>query len=321
MIKKIIGEILPIINKEKTKDELGDRTKYVGSSDVAKCPRQATLSRLKPIEHDLNTLIRFERGHLAENILSRIFERTKYNWTAQKELIHPEFQYLRSHVDFMFYTKNMKSIGICEVKTTSEIPEEPYDSWVSQIYWQMGLAKLIYPDANIRGVILALDLNTGDIREFDTYTPSDTIFNILIDKAHNIWAAINGEADPECEPSLLCGFCEFREDCPVFDRDNLPKDVWETVHLFAQLKEQENELKTKIEALKEGILKYIGGRKFSATNSELGLTLSVTAPRTSEFVDGKILKEKYPEIFDECKQVREYPASLRIYRKTPKGGE
>lgn len=321
MIKKIIGEILPIINKEKITKDLGDRTKYVGSSDVAKCPRQATLAKLKPIEYDIQTLLRFERGHLAEQILSSIFERTKYTWIAQQELIHPEFQYFRSHVDFMFYTKNMKSIGICEVKTTSEIPNEPYDSWVSQIYWQMGLAKLAYPNANIRGVILALDLNSGDIREFDTYTPSELIFKTLIDKAHNIWAAINGEADPECEPSLLCGSCEYREDCPVFDRGNLNEDVWQKALLYAEKKEKKEAIEEELDKLREKILEYIGGRKFSATNSELGLTLSVTAPRTSEFVDGKILKEKYPEIFDECKQVRVYPASLRIYKKTPKGGE
>lgn len=321
MIKRIIGEILPKISQEKSTEDLGDRTKYVGSSDVAKCPRQATLEKLQPIEYDTETLLRFERGHLAEQILSKIFERTKYNWTAQKELAHPEYPYFKAHVDFMFYTRNMKSIGICEIKTSSQIPDEPYDSWVSQLHWQMGLAKLAYPEANIKGAILALDLNSGELQEFNGFTPSEVIFDMLIDKAHNIWDAINGEATPECEPSLLCGFCEFREDCPVFDRDNLPKDVWETVHLFAQLKEQENELKTKIEALKEGILKYIGENKFSATNSDLGLTVTVTAPRVSEFVDGKILKEKYPDIFDECKQVREYPASLRIYKKTPKGGE
>jgi len=324
MIKKIIGEILPIINKEKTTKDLGDRTKYVGSSDVAKCPRQAALQKLQPIEHDLQTLIRFERGHLTEQILKNIFEKTKYKWTAQKELIHPEFGNFKAHVDFMFYTRNMKSIGICEIKTSSQIPDEPYDSWVSQLHWQMGLAKLAYPEANIRGTILAVDLNTGDIREFNGFTPSEVIFDMLIDKAHNIWAAVNGESTPDCEPSLLCGFCEFREDCPVFNRDNLPEDAWETIFLYAQLKEQENQLEKKIETIKEKIIKYIGERKFSATNSDLGLTVTVTAPRVSEFVDGKAIKENLPDIFEKYKQVREYPASLRVYYKkvkNTKGGE
>ncbi|MGE4420596.1 MAG: hypothetical protein AB7D38_12320 [Sulfurimonas sp.] len=217
----------------------------------------------------------------------------------------------------------MRSLGICEVKTTSQIPDEPYDSWVTQLYWQMGLAKLAYPEANIRGTILAVDLNTGDIREFNGFTPSEVIFDMLIDKAHNIWAAVNGESTPDCEPSLLCGFCEFREDCPVFNRDNLPEDVWKTVHLFAQLKEQRDELETKLEPLKESILKYIGTNKFSATNSDLGLTVTVMAPRLAEFVDNKRLKEELPDIFEQYKQIREYPASLRVYHKKTKsnGGE
>ena len=318
MIEKILGENLPQIGKEKTEKELGDRTKYIGSSDVSGCPRKAVLSKLSPPEHDLETLLRFERGHLAEQILSKTFERTKYFYESQKELTHPEFSHFRAHIDFFFHSKNMKSIGICEVKTTSQIPDEPYEGWVSQLYWQMGIAKLLYPDAKIKGAIFALDLNSGKVKEFNSFEPFDLVFGQLIDKAHNIWAAVNGEGKPECEPSLLCGSCEHQTSCPVFDRDKLPEDVWRTILSYAEAKAQEKELKSKLEALRDDILKYTGSEKLSATNPDLGLTVTVMAPRVSEFVNGTSLKEKYPEIFEECKETREFPASLKVSKKNKK---
>ncbi len=40
--------------------ELGDRSLYVGASDVAQCPRKVVLSKTEPVAQDLQTLIRFE---------------------------------------------------------------------------------------------------------------------------------------------------------------------------------------------------------------------------------------------------------------------
>jgi len=318
MLTEIIEKTLPEINKEQSNKELGDRTKYIGSSDVSCCPRKAVLSKLSPPEHDIETLIRFERGHLAEKILSKIFERTKYKYSVQEELVHPEYPHFKAHVDFFFYSKNMKSIGICEVKTTSRIPDKPYEGWVSQLYWQMGIAKLLYPDAKIKGAIFALDLNSGKVKEFNSFEPFDLVFEQLLEKAHNIWAAINGDVTPECEPSLLCGYCDYQVTCPVYNRDELPEDIWKLALSYADKKAEEKELKNKIEKMRDDIIKYTGGEKLSATNPDLGLTVSVTAPRVSEFVNGASLKEKYPEIFEECKEVREFPASLKVSKKNKK---
>ena len=46
------------------KIELGNRTEYVGASDVGQCPRKVVLSKTQPVPHDSQTLIRFERGNL-----------------------------------------------------------------------------------------------------------------------------------------------------------------------------------------------------------------------------------------------------------------
>ncbi len=44
------------------KVELGNRSMYVGASDVAQCPRKAILSKTHPAAEDLNTLIRYQGG-------------------------------------------------------------------------------------------------------------------------------------------------------------------------------------------------------------------------------------------------------------------
>jgi CRISPR-associated exonuclease Cas4 len=48
---------------------LGDRSTYVGASDVGGCPRRVVLEKKTPPEFDLQTLISFMRWHLVENIM------------------------------------------------------------------------------------------------------------------------------------------------------------------------------------------------------------------------------------------------------------
>ena len=45
-----------------TQKNLGDRSSYIGSSDIAGCPRMVILAKTSPENHDLKTLIRFQRG-------------------------------------------------------------------------------------------------------------------------------------------------------------------------------------------------------------------------------------------------------------------
>ena len=46
-----------------TESSLGDRSTYVGASDVTSCLRKAYLSKIQPVEHSLEQMIIFERGH------------------------------------------------------------------------------------------------------------------------------------------------------------------------------------------------------------------------------------------------------------------
>ena len=118
------------------KIELGNRTEYVGASDVGQCPRKVVLSKTQPVPHDLQTLIRFERGNLVERIVENALNHAGIQYNSQVEVVHPEFNHLKAHLDFMFSRQN--EIAILEAKSVSNIPDAPYPSWIQQIHFQMG---------------------------------------------------------------------------------------------------------------------------------------------------------------------------------------
>ena len=57
---------------------------------------------------------------------------------------------------------------VLEVKTVSGIPKFPYEGWIRQLHFQMGLLEESKTSAKeVRGAILALDLDRGDTKYFN----------------------------------------------------------------------------------------------------------------------------------------------------------
>ncbi len=298
MIKDIIDEKLKEISKRETLESLGDRSKYVGASDVVGCPRKAILTKLQPPEFDNETLIRLMRGHLAETILVKCFSEINYRWKTQMEFVHPEYDYIKAHADFVFYTKDFSKIGIVEQKSVSSIPDEPYPSWVEQLQFQMGLAKLLYPKAEIKGSLFVIDLNSGKYEEFNGYEPNDEIFDVLLENAKKIYEFVqnNQVDDLPIEPGLLCGYCPFKADCPAFtgDESEVPEDVQKAVESYMTISQEEKNLKREKDNLKQEIIGYTGPSFKAAFN---GYKLSVKET-VSTRVDTKVLKAEYPDVYE-----------------------
>ena len=64
---------------QQTAATLGDRSTYLGASDIGACPRKTILGKLQPPEADLITLLRHRRGHMAEEIVAGNGE----NWLTE----------------------------------------------------------------------------------------------------------------------------------------------------------------------------------------------------------------------------------------------
>jgi CRISPR-associated exonuclease Cas4 len=274
------------------KIELGDRRSYIGASDVGNCPRKVVLSKTVPEMHDINTLIRFERGNLVETIIEKALEHSGVDFISQLEVKHPE-QPFTAHLDFTFVRDD--GIAVLEAKSVSKIPEEPYPSWVSQLYFQMGLVEITHHRPS-RGGILAVDLNTGDFKLFNGYTHNPILFEGLLKKAEKIWASLKDGTPITTEKSLLCIYCPYRSDCSEYSTDGLPDlPIEEQVMDYQAAKAQEKEIKADVSRLRKE-LELAVQPYGEAKAGDYHLKLS-TSTRTG--FNSKAFKEEYPELAKE----------------------
>jgi len=139
---------------------LGDRSTYIGSSDIGQCPRKVVLGKVSPAQHSLKTLLHFKRGHLTEEIVADVS--TDFAPERQKA-IHERIPYcalcefidlegsasqvsrncprcqeplsllpVSAHIDFL-----LPGNRIIEVKSTSLSEVQP--AWETQLAFQMML--------------------------------------------------------------------------------------------------------------------------------------------------------------------------------------
>ena len=245
-----------------TIETLGDRREYLGASDIGYCPRKVILERVNPGQKDLRSLILFQRGHLAEDIIDTIFTIAGYtNFERQVEITLPGDIPLKVHIDFVFTSHSRKIKSIVEVKATSKIPDGAYRSWESQLYMQMGALAQEFPDYTVKGAILPLDVANGDVALFKGYKPQETIFNGLVQRAGVIWSDYQAvlhdeEVDLKTEVTPLCGYCSHIMTCPPFEAESVP-ELAGKVEELQELQAREKNLQGEIKKIKTHLLAIV----------------------------------------------------------------
>ena len=248
--------------EQHTIETLGDRRDYLGASDVGYCPRKVILEKIHPGEHDLATLLRFQRGHMAEDIIARAFTAAGYsNFEQQVDVSLPGDVPLKAHIDFVFTSRIHKIKSILEIKSTSIIPDGPYSSWESQLYIQMGALAEQYPEYSIKGAVLTLDLAHGEVAFFNGYTPQGMIFKGLMERAGTIWSDYQAmlceeEVEPKTEVSPLCGFCDHITTCPRFETENVPQ-LATAVEALQELQLRDKSLQGEIKKIRKHLLAVV----------------------------------------------------------------
>ena len=291
--------------KEKNRQDskhLGDRRTYIGASDIGGCPRKAVLTRTHPVDHDAETLLKFARGHAAEDLIHGIFQAGGLTPLREIEIRHPEFPDLLCHIDFLFKAKSGR-LHVVELKTTNGLPDTPYGSWVDQLHFQIGLLALAHPNAEIGGSILAIDLNAGTWHEFNSYKPDEITFNLLLAKGRRIKSCLDTGETPDVETGLLCGFCPYRTDCPAFLEGAfvIPREVQELAKRHLEATKLKKSTEKKVNKLKHDILSFTG-RCFKGKSDSLSINTSEVGP--SDTVDAHVLKDRFPEIYQKVKKER-----------------
>lgn len=292
-------ETAAVALNRKSSAELGDRTRYIGSSDVSSCARKFMLQRTSPATPTVSNLLKMSRGHVAETLIQRIFDAggMKHCYDMQVELQHPDYP-LKAHLDFLLYLNldGEPELHVIEVKSVSSIPDEPYPQWEEQLAYQLGLLRMQYPDRKIGGSILAVDLNAGQIHQFNGYTYNDALFNYLYCRALYLLDCLEGKDTPRTTVSHLCAYCQYRSDCPALHvpKVALPVEIEALAEKYAQLNSTRSTAEKQMKSIRQELMGFTG-ESFKGGSSKISLIVSSVAPSMS--VDAELLKERYPGIY------------------------
>jgi hypothetical protein len=149
-------------DQTRTAQTLGDRSTYVGLSDVGRavtCLRAAVASKLNgnPVHPDqinhwlqngagpsimdvLRRQMVLQRGHWLEAGLEAAFRANGALMISQLEIIIPGPVPFRAHVDFTFVRNEPRpAIRVLELKSTEHLPQTLYPGYEAQLYGQIGL--------------------------------------------------------------------------------------------------------------------------------------------------------------------------------------
>ena len=251
---------------QQTAATLGDRSTYLGASDIGACPRKTILPKRKAPEAGLITLQRHRRGHMAEEIVAAAFAVAGFtNFQRQVEVRHTGDIPVMAHLDFVFVSEARKTMAVLEVKSPENIPTDPYGAWETQLYLQMGLLAENCPDYTVeKGAILAVNFGAQGMRLFNGYTPQATIYQGLIDRAASIWDqyqrySTGDLAFPAMEAGPLCGYCPFLLDCPKFAAEEV-QELNENVEILIELQHQQRDLEAEIGLRKTDLLAIVSQR-------------------------------------------------------------
>lgn len=143
-LRALIRQGLQAVSTQNIAAHLGDRSTYVGMSDIGQhweCPRAALARKVMPTPNSLERLLTLQRGHWFESGVGQalaslglhVLPQLEINWQHQGVPI-------KAHLDFVLvWGAPVNAIRILEVKSTDKLPASPHDSHLLQLHGQIGL--------------------------------------------------------------------------------------------------------------------------------------------------------------------------------------
>lgn len=160
--------------EQRTANRLGDRSRYVGLSDIAKmldCPRAALAAKLclpeyKNAGEALKHQLLLQRGHWFETGIHQALMRYALSPLSQLEIeiSHGDVP-IKAHLDFTLVADHSQpTVRILEVKSTARLPTTLPGSYAMQIGGQTALLKAYWNHP-----VFNLVLDTGEVLHHRTF--------------------------------------------------------------------------------------------------------------------------------------------------------
>ncbi len=216
--------------ERQTRIQLGDRSAYLGMSDLARyadCPRAAVAAKLRAQNTSLGNLLTLQRGHWFEDGLAGCFGALGLRFMRQVEISHSHGDVpIRAHLDMaLIWEKPQPAVRVLEIKSMETLPREPYPTHQRQIEGQVAFLEelwdapvfslkrgdgtiahdhLSFPELCRRELGLhipsdpeqvsiegwLLCLTMRDARAFGPYLPDADALEVLRYQAQEYWAAL-----------------------------------------------------------------------------------------------------------------------------------
>lgn len=297
---EIVEEGLRRYSQKQTEQTLGDRSTYIGGSDLFKCPRQTMLQKKHPITPTLKDNIIFSRGHLAEGILSNAFDGMEFNYEEQYEVVGSgDLEGVRAHIDFLLNFG--KSSVLVEVKSVSAPLSAPREAWYYQVLLGLGLMKRAGKNVSDRAQIFCVDVNTGWYKNFEVIYTEES-FQQVIQEAQKMVAYLRSPDIPtECKVTPLCAYCKYSSDCPAISKGSVEinGEMMEDLRLLCEFSEQEKEAKSGKEAVSKRVMRFMDATRIK--NLQIGNRfVTLTSRSSGDRLDVQFLKANFPEIYKQC---------------------
>jgi len=150
-ILNMLTHALATHGRQRTTASLGDRSRYIGVSDIAKatnCLRAAVAGKLTSQNFASPSLareLRLQRGHWFEQGVTNAFTASGQPFLHQLEIgvTHKGIP-IRAHLDFVFVGQDEEGtvhIQVIECKSCERIPETAHAAYEMQLYGQIGLLR------------------------------------------------------------------------------------------------------------------------------------------------------------------------------------
>jgi hypothetical protein len=144
-ILALLAEGLEASSRNQAALELGDRSSYLGLSDLAgamSCPRTVILNKVlggtKP--KSLRNLLQLSRGHWLESGIERSLESFGVSFIRQMEIaVRHEAVPVKAHLDLVIPGTDSSSVTVMEIKSAAKSRDCVYESHEAQLYGQLGL--------------------------------------------------------------------------------------------------------------------------------------------------------------------------------------
>ena len=230
-LRALVHQGLQMVSKQSTAAHLGDRSTYVGMSDIGQhweCPRAALARKVLPITGSLERLLTLQRGHWFESGVGQALASLGLHVLPQLEIYwQHQGVPIKAHLDFVLvWGAPVNAIRILEVKSTDKLPDTPHDSHLLQLHGQIGLLTMAWskPAFSLRaedGTLLherlsfpqlchaqlglqlpayadrvnleawLLCLSMKEVRTFGPYGFSQAMLDTALDHATQLWADLN----------------------------------------------------------------------------------------------------------------------------------